>query len=89
MYLTKEKKKEIFKSNSNYAKQTGTPESQIGLFTYRIKHLTGHLKINKKDFNTKRALIRLVMKRKKMLNYIKGKDFSRYQNILKKLNIRK
>ncbi len=68
---------------------TGSPESQIALFTYRIKHLTDHLKKNKKDFSTQQGLLRLVGKRRKLLNYLQKVDIERYRAIVKELNLRK
>ncbi|HDR51724.1 MAG TPA: 30S ribosomal protein S15, partial [Mariniphaga anaerophila] len=70
-------------------KDTGSAEGQIALFTYRINHLTGHLKSNKKDFSTRRALIKLVGKRRRLLDYLKEKDIERYRAIIEKLNLRK
>ena len=69
MYLTKEKKEEIIAEFGASAKDTGSAEGQIALFSYRIDHLTGHLKQNRKDDNTERSLITLVGKRRKLLNY--------------------
>jgi small subunit ribosomal protein S15 len=89
MYLTSEVKKEIFKKISGTEKNTGSAESQIALFTHRIDHLTEHLKKNKKDFVTQRALIALVGKRRALLDYLKKKDLERYRNIIKTLDIRK
>ena len=90
MYLTSEKKQEIFKKHGNSASDSGIrPEGQIALFTYRIAHLTEHLKENRKDFNTQTALIRLVGKRRSLLNYLKSKDIERYRSIIKELNLRK
>lgn len=89
MYLTAEKKTEIFKQYGESATDTGSAEGQIALFTYRIKHLTDHLKVNKKDLATMRSLVRLVGKRRKLLDYLKAKDIERYREIIKKLGIRK
>ena len=89
MYLTAEKKKEFFKEFGKSEFDTGSSEGQIALFTYRIKHLTDHLKDNKKDHRTERALILLVGKRRKLLDYLKKKDIERYREIIKKLGIRK
>ena len=89
MYLTSEVKAEIFKKHGKSEKNTGLSESQIALFTHRIKHLTEHLKVNKKDFNTQKALIALVGKRKSLLNYLKNNDIERYRAILSELNLRK
>ena len=89
MYLTKEKKEEIFAEFGTSATDTGSSEGQIALFSYRIDHLTGHLKKNKKDHNTERSLIRLVGKRRKLLNYLKQTDITRYRAIIEKLGLRK
>ena len=89
MYLTVEKKKEFFKKHGKSAEDTGTTEGQIALFSYRIAHLTEHLKTNKKDFSTQRALVILVGKRRRLLNYLKSKDIERYRSIIKSLKLRK
>jgi len=89
MYLTSEKKQEIFKTHGKSGSDSGTAEGQIALFTFRIAHLTGHLKENRKDFNTQQALIKLVGKRRSLLDYLKNKDIERYRNIIKELNLRK
>ena len=89
MYLTKEKKEEIFAEFGASAKDTGSAEGQIALFSYRIDHLTGHLKQNKKYHNTERSLITLVGKRRKLLNYLKQTDIARYRVIIEKLGLRK
>lgn len=89
MYLTGEKKKEIFKKHGKEAVNTGSAESQIALFTFRIAHLTGHLKNNKKDYSTQRALLKLVGKRRSLLDYLKKRDIERYRAIIKALKLRK
>ncbi len=89
MYLTTEKKQEFFKKFGKNEKDSGSAEAQVALFTYRISHLTEHLKKNKKDFNTQHSLIRLVGKRRSLLNYIKTKDIVRYRELIKELGIRK
>ncbi len=89
MYLTTEKKQEIFAQYGKDAKNTGSAESQIALFTYRIQHLTEHLKVNHKDFGTERALTKLVGKRRRLLDYLKERDIERYRAIIKELGIRK
>ena len=89
MYLTKEVKEEIFKKYGNSEKNTGSTEGQIALFTHRINHLTQHLKKNHKDFNTERSLVKLVGKRRSLLDYLKGKDINRYRELIKELGIRK
>ncbi len=89
MYLTSEKKHELFKQHGNKATDTGSAEGQIALFSYRIDHLTGHLKENRKDFATQQALIKLVGKRRSLLDYLKDKDITRYRSIVKELKLRK
>lgn len=89
MYLTQEDKKAIFKKHGKQETNTGSAEGQIALFTNRINYLTGHLKVNKKDFVTQRSLLNMVGKRKSLLNYLKHKDIERYRAILKELNLRK
>ena len=89
MYLTSEKKAELFAKYGNAATNTGSAESQIALFTFRIQHLTEHLKKNYKDFATERALRMLVGKRRRLLDYLKAKDIERYRAIIKELGIRK
>ena len=89
MYLAAEKKAEIFKEHGKSEKDTGSSEGQIALFTYRINHLTEHLKKNRKDFNTQRSLVKLVGKRRDLLNYLIKTDIIRYREIVKKLSLRK
>ena len=74
MYLTKKIKEDLFKKHGKNAKNTGSAEGQIALFTFRINHLTDHLKKNKKDYNTERALVKLVGKRRALLDYLTKKD---------------
>ena len=88
-YLNADKKQEIFGKYGKSNVDTGSPESQIALFSYRIAHLTGHLKANKKDVGTQRAMQRLIGKRRQMLDYLKETDIERYRAILKALNLRK
>lgn len=89
MYLTKETKQEIFKKNGETESNTGSAESQIALFTHRINHLTQHLKIHKKDYSTRLGLLKLVGKRRRLLDYLQEKDITRYRSVLSNLNIRK
>ncbi|MEW5845846.1 MAG: 30S ribosomal protein S15 [Bacteroidota bacterium] len=88
-YLTAEKKKEIFEKYGKSNTDTGSPESQIALFSYRINHLTEHLKVHRKDYGTQRALLKLVGKRRRLLDYLKENDIERYRTIVKDLNLRK
>ena len=88
-YLDKEKKQKIFEQHGKSNVDTGSPESQIALFSYRIAHLTGHLKSNKKDYATQRSLLRMVGKRRRLLDYLKEVDIERYRSIVKALNLRK
>jgi len=89
MYLTLEKKKEFFKTYGKTEQDTGSSEAQIALFSYRINHLTEHLKANKHDFGTQRSLLKLVGKRRRLLDYLKRIDILRYREIIKTLNLRR
>ena len=89
MYLTSDKKEELFETYGESKADTGSPESQIALFTHRINHLTEHLKQNKKDHSTRLGLLRLVGKRRRLLDYVAKNDIERYRSIIAKLNIRK
>jgi small subunit ribosomal protein S15 len=89
MRLTTEKKQEIFAQYGKTKENTGSAESQVALFTHRINHLTEHLKENKKDFSTQRALLKLVGSRRRQLDYLKERDIERYRGIIKALNLRK
>ena len=89
MYLDNEKKVEIFGQYGKGTTDTGSAESQIALFTYRIKHLTEHVKANHKDNVTNRSLVKLVGQRRRLLSYLKRKDIERYRAIVKALGLRK
>lgn len=89
MYLDSEKKQELFAKYGKSNTDTGSPEAQIALFSYRISHLTEHLKLNKKDYNTERSLKILVGKRRRLLDYLIDVDVERYRAIIKDLGIRK
>ena len=88
-YLDADKKKEFFGAHGANDKDTGNSEAQIAMFSYRIAHLTEHLKKNRKDFHTQRALIKLVGKRRKLLDYLFAKDITRYREIVAKLGLRR
>ena len=89
VYLTKEKKEEIFKEFGGAANNSGSTEGQIALFTFRIKSLSEHLQKNKKDHSCRRSLLTLVGKRKRLLTYLAKKDITKYRSLIEKLNIRK
>lgn len=89
MYLSKEKKTEIFKQYGGAENNTGSTEGQVALFTYRINYLTGHLKKNHKDYNTERSLVKLVGKRRSLLDYLKNNNIEKYRSLIKELGIRK
>ncbi len=89
MYLTAEKKQEIFQKYGKGANDTGSTEGQIALFTYRIKHLTQHVREQKKDKFTERSLVMLVGKRRRLLDYLKKKDIEKYRELIKDLGLRR
>lgn len=88
-YLESAKKQELFETYGKSNTDTGSAESQIALFSYRICHLTEHMKKNRHDYGTQRSLLRLVGKRRRLLDYLKKVDIERYRNIVKALNLRK
>lgn len=89
MYIDSAKKQELFEKYGKSATDSGSAESQIALFTFRINHLTEHLRRNQKDFNTERSLKMLVGKRRRLLDYLIKVDIERYRAIIKELGIRK
>jgi len=88
VYLSKEKKAELFKEHAGGENNTGSVEGQVALFTYRIKSLSEHLKENRKDHSCRRSLLRLVGQRKRLLKYLEAKDIQRYRAIIEKLGLR-
>jgi len=82
-------KSEIIKSNQQGTKDTGSPEVQVALISGRINHLTEHLRDHRKDFHSRRGLIMLTNRRRKLLNYLKSSDLDRYNALIVKLNLRK
>lgn len=88
MEITAKEKKQIIKKFSRHEKDTGSPEVQIALMSERISELTGHLKEHKKDFHSQRGLLNLASRRKKLLNYLRRKDYKRFEKVVKDLNIR-
>ena len=89
MYLDSAKKKEIFAKHGGSEANTGSTEGQIALFTFRISHLTEHLKKNRKDYGTQRALQLLVGKRRSLLDYLKATDIEKYRALIKELGLRR
>ena len=89
IYFPDDKKEDIFKEFGKSKKDTGSAESQVALFSKRIDHLSNHLKTNAKDFNTEKSLVKMVGKRRNLLEYLKKTDIGRYRDIIKKLGIRK
>ena len=89
MSLTTQEKEKIFKKFGNDAKDSGSVYSQIALFTKKISDLTEHLKINRKDYGTQRSLQLIVGRRRKLLDYLKGKDILKYRDLVKDLGLRR
>ncbi|MBL30832.1 MAG: 30S ribosomal protein S15 [Flavobacteriaceae bacterium] len=89
MHINKKVKEDLFKKYGKSITNTGSTEGQIALFSKRINHLSDHLKKNNKDFNTERALVSMVGKRRNLLDYLKSKDIGKYRSIIKELKIRK
>lgn len=89
MSLTAEQKAQIVKDFGASEKDTGTPEVQVALLTANITGLQGHFKAHKQDHHSRRGLIRMVNQRRKLLDYLKGKDFDRYQSLIKRLGLRR
>lgn len=89
MYLSQEEKGKLFAEFGKNEKDTGSAEGQIALMTKRISHISDHLKTNRKDYNSERSLVKLVGKRRNLLDYLKNKDILRYREIVKTLGLRK
>ncbi len=89
MPLSRERKSELITSYRTHEGDTGSPEVQVALLTTTINHLTEHFKIHKKDHHSRQGLLKMVGKRRRLLDYLKRKDFERYQSIIGKLGIRK
>jgi len=87
--MEKEKKTEIIQHYAVHEGDTGSPEVQVAVLTQRINDLNEHLKIHKKDFHSRRGLLRMVGQRRGLLNYLKSKDIERYRTIIASLNLRK
>ena len=89
MALTKARKTELIKSFERHEGDTGSPEVQIAILSERINYLTEHFKTHPKDHHSRRGLLQLVGRRRRLLDYLKGKDLSRYRGLIDKLGIRK
>ena len=87
--LLKEEKQQIIDKYATHEGDTGSPEVQIAILTYRINALTEHLKVNAKDHHSRRGLLKMVGARKNLLGYLQKKDIERYRALIEKLNIRK
>ena len=89
MAMEKEKKQDIIASYKTHEGDTGSPEVQVALLTERIQYLTEHFKTHKKDHHSRRGLLMLVSKRRKLLDYLKRKNYNRYRSLIESLGIRK
>ena len=87
--MTKERKQEIINEYKREENDTGSPEVQVALLTERVKELTEHLKVHKKDNHSRRGLLKMIGKRRNLLNYLSKKDINRYRELIKKLGLRK
>ena len=89
MSITAEKKQELLKEYAQGKDDTGSPEVQVAVLTERIRNLTDHMKTHKKDLHSQRGLLGLVSKRRRLLDYLKGKEEARYQDLIKRLGLRR
>jgi len=89
MSITTERKAKVIEENATAKGDTGSPEVQVAILTERINNLSEHMQGNKKDFGSRRGLLAMVAKRRKLLDYLKGKNEGRYQDLIKKLGIRR
>lgn len=89
MALTKETKTELIEKFKTHEGDTGSPEVQIAILSYKINYLTEHLKVHKKDHHSRRGLLQMVGQRRSLLNYLKKKDIDRYRTLIKELGIRR
>ena len=89
MPLTVDRKKSLIEQFKTHEGDTGSPEVQIALLTERIRHLTAHMQVHKKDFHTQRGLLMLVGRRRRMLDYLRRNDVERYRALIAKLGIRR
>lgn len=89
MVFSSEEKKKLIEKFKLHESDTGSPEVQVGLLTHRISYLTEHLKIHKKDHHSRRGLLMLVGRRRRLLNYVKNKDVNRYRAIIETLGLKR
>ncbi len=89
MTFTTEEKKKLIEQFKMHEGDTGSPEVQVGLLTHRISYLTEHLKVHKKDHHSRRGLLMLVGRRRRLLNYVKNKDINRYRAIIETLGLKR
>ena len=88
MSITVDRKAAVIAENARASGDTGSPEVQVAILTARIRELTAHVKIHTKDFHSRRGLLIMVGKRRKLLSYLKDRDFARYQSLIQKLGLR-
>ncbi len=89
MSITKEKKQELIKKHARQANDTGSVEVQVSVLTERINNMTEHMKVHKKDFHSRYGLLKMVARRRKLLDYLKAKSLQRYADLIKELGLRK
>jgi small subunit ribosomal protein S15 len=89
MSITAEKKLEVIKEYATHEGDTGSPEVQVAILTERIRNLTDHLQTHKKDFHSRRGLLIMVGQRRRLLDYVKSKDHSRYDGLIQRLGLRR
>jgi small subunit ribosomal protein S15 len=89
MALTQERKQQLIQEHKTHESDTGSPEVQIAILTENIENLTNHLREHKKDHHSRRGLLKMVGKRRKLLNYLKKKDLNRYTALIEKLGLRR
>lgn len=89
MSITAEKKAEVIKANATAANDTGSPEVQVAILTERINALAAHMEKNKKDFSSRRGMLTMVARRRKLLDYLKRVEEKRYKSLIEKLGLRK
>ena len=87
--VRKDAKKTVIKENATKANDTGSPEVQVAILTERINYLTEHFKTHKKDFHSRRGLLQMASRRRKLLDYVKAEDLAKYNDLLQKLSLRK